>query len=205
MPLLPGRGRSLYQQVSFPYPYTNVSAFIPGDYYWLVPGILLAPTFVVLMACIHNYAPSQRKVFSQVALSFAVLYTAVIMINYFLQFTVVIPSLQSGQTAGLSLFTQYNPHGIFIVLEALGYLILSTALIFAAPVFSGGRPQGIVRWLFVSGFVVTVLSFVGLPLMGYDIVAFEVTVLLTNWIVLIVSGALLAVVFRRAAKVAPVN
>ncbi len=185
-----------------PYPYTNVTAFIPGDYYWLLPGILLAPIFVILMACIHIYASDDRKVFSQIGLSFAVLYSAVIMINYFLQFTVVIPSLQSGETAGLSLFTQYNPHGIFIVLEALGYLVMSIALLFAAPVFSGGRLQGMIRWLFVASFVIAVAAFVGLPLMGFDIVAFEVTVLLTNWMVLIVSGGLLAVVFRRAATTA---
>src|SRR5512135_949508 len=38
------------------YPYTAVAQFIPGDYFWLIPGILLAPLFVVLFACIHAFA-----------------------------------------------------------------------------------------------------------------------------------------------------
>jgi hypothetical protein len=181
-----------------PYPYTNVTAFVPGDYIWLYPGFLLAPLFVVLMTCIHQYASDDRKVFGQIGFSFALIYAAVITINYFIQFTVVEPSLLAGETAGLSLYTQYNPHGVFIVLEALAYLMMSTSLLFASAVFSGGRLEGAVRWLFVAGFVVAVVSFVGLPLLGYDIVAFEVTVLLTNWIVLIASGALLGVMFKRA-------
>ncbi len=180
-----------------PYPYTSVAQFVPGDYVWLYPGFLLAPLFVVLMACVHDYARDERKVFSQVGLSFAVLYAAVIMINYFLQFTVVIPSLQSGETAGLGLLTQYNPHGVFIVLEALGYLMMSASLVFAAVVFSGGRLRRMIRWLFVASFVVALVSFVGLQMLGYDIVAFEVTILLVNWIVLMVSGTMLSVLFRR--------
>ena len=183
-----------------PYPYTDVAAFIPQDYVWLYPGILLAPVFVVLMACIHAYAPHGKKVFSRTGLSFAVLYAAVILMDYFIQLTVVVPSLRSGETAGLSLLTQYNPHGIFITFEALGYLMMSTALLFVAPVFAGGRIELVIRWLFVVGFVLTLLAFVTLPLAGYDIVAFEVTVLTIDWAVLIVSGALLSFVFRRAGR-----
>ena len=37
-------------------------------------------------------------------------------------------------------------------------------------------------------------------LSGYDIIAFEVTILTINWIVLIVSGALLNIIFKRAGS-----
>ena len=43
-----------------------------------------------------------------------------------------------------------------------------------------------------------VAAFAGLALARRDLVAFEVTVLMITWIVLIPSGALLGVVFRRA-------
>jgi hypothetical protein len=43
-------------------------------------------------------------------------------------------------------------------------------------------------------------SYVGLSLLRYDIVAFEVTILTINWVVLIVSGALLSVLFKRAGR-----
>src|SRR5512141_2377309 len=60
-----------------PAPYTDVAQFIPGDYWWLVPGILLAPIFVVLMASIHANASEPMRIFSRVALGFAVAYAVV--------------------------------------------------------------------------------------------------------------------------------
>lgn len=185
---------------TIPYPYTNVAAFIPNDYLWLYPGILLALIFVVLMVCIHYYAPNDKKIFSQIALSFASFYATVIIIDYFIQFTIVIPSILSGETAGLSLFTQYNPHGIFIAFEGLGYFMMSVAFLFAAAVFAGGRLERAIRWLFVASFILAIVSFTVLSLLRYDIVAFEVTILTINWTVLIISGILLSVLFRRAGQ-----
>ena len=114
----------------------------------------------------------------------------------------MIPSLQAGETEGLSLFTQYNPHGLFIAGEAFGYLAMSLALLFAAPVFAGGRIERAIRWLFIGGFVLAVAAFIGFWIVGRDLIAFEVSVLSINWIVLIASGVLLALVFRRAARLA---
>ena len=183
-----------------PYPYTNVAAFIPHDYLWLYPGILLALIFIVLVVCIHSYAPSDRKIFSHIALSFAVIYATIILIDYFIQFTVVIPSILTGETAGLTLFTQYNPHGFFIALETLGYSMMSGAFLFVAAVFAGGKLERALRWIFIAGFVAAVLFFTALSLLHYDLIAFEVTIITINSIVLIVSGVLLSIVFRRAAR-----
>lgn len=183
-----------------PSPYVDVARFIPGDYLWLIPGILLAPIFVVLMACIHAYAAETRKTLSRIALSFAVSYAAVILVNYFVQLTVVVPSLESGETQGLSVFTQYNPHGFFIALEVLAYLMMSAAFSAAAPVFRGGKAQGTIRWLFALDFPLAVAAFAGFWLLGHDLIALEVTVLMINWLVLIIGGTLLAVVFRERGE-----
>jgi hypothetical protein len=183
-----------------PYPFTDVASFIPGDYWWLYPGFMLALAFVVLMACIHYYAPEGRRLFSQIGLAFAIVYATVITLDYFLQITVVQPGILSGETAGLSLFTQYNPHGIFIALEALGYFMMSVAFLFVAGVFARGRLERALRWLFVGSFILVAGSFFALPLLGYDLVAFEVTVLSINWIVLIVSGVLLSILFRQGVR-----
>ena len=183
------------------YPYVDVARFIPGDYLWLVPGILLVPVFVVLTACIHAYASEPRKIYSRIALSFALVYAVVILTDYFVQFAVVVPSLQAGETDGLTLLTQYNPHGLFIALESLGYFAMSVAFLFAAPVFGGGRVERAIRGLFVLGFALAVAAFVWLGMLGHDFVAFEVIVLTINWSVLIASGVLLCVLFRRRASV----
>lgn len=99
----PARSGPFCGSACVPSPYVDVVRFIPGDYLWLVPGIMLAPIFVVLMACVHSYAAETKKTFSRIALCFAVGYAVVIVVNYFVQFTVVVPSLQSGETQGLSL------------------------------------------------------------------------------------------------------
>ena len=184
---------------SIPHPYV-ASSINPIDYTWLYPAFLLAPTFVVLMACVHYYAADDRKVFSQVGLSFALVYAAVITMDYFIQWTVILPSILSRETEGLSLFTQYNPHGLFVALESLGYLMMNVAFLFAAAVFAGGRLERALRWLFVTSFVLAVGSFGGLSLLRYDIVIFEVIIITINCILLIVSGALLSLLFKRAGN-----
>ena len=182
------------------YPYVDVAQFIPGDFIWMVAGLLLAPIFVVLMACIHAATPEPRNLYSRIALSFAVAYAVIISVDYFVQLTVVVPSLQAGETEGLSLFTQYDPNGLFIALESLGYLTMTIAFLFASAVFSSGRVERAIRWLFVLGFGLAVATFVGLAVVGHDLVAFEVTVLTICWFVLIVSGVLIGVVFKRARR-----
>ena len=66
--------------------------------------------------------------------------------------------------------------------------------------FAGGRAERAIRALFVLSFVLAVPAFVGLALVGHDLVAFEVTGLTITWIVLIASGVLLAVVFGRPRR-----
>ena len=114
-------------------------------------------------------------------------YGVVIGVDYFAQFAVVIPSLQAGENKGLSLFTQYNPHGLFIAGEVYGYVAMSLALLFAAAVFAGGRIERAIRRVFVAGFVLAVLAFIAFWIVGGDLIAFEVSLLSINWIVLIAS------------------
>lgn len=165
--------------------------------------MLLTPLFVVLMACIYHYASDDQKLFSSIGLSFAVLAAAMITIDYFVQLTVVQASLLRGETDGLSLISQYNPHGIFIALEALGYLLMSVAFVFAAAVFTGNDwVERALRWLLIAGFVFAVGSLIVLSLRyGNDLeYRFEVAIILIDWLVLVVSGILLSVVFKRIGQ-----
>jgi hypothetical protein len=53
---------------------------------------------------------------------FAIISCTFLVGDYFIQISVKQPSLLKGETDGISLLTQYNPHGIFIVLEEVSYL-----------------------------------------------------------------------------------
>ena len=115
-----------------------------------IPDILLAPTVVILMACIHSGAPEKKKIFSLIGLAFASIYAAIIPINYYLQLFVVRLNLQSGTLGGLDLLAQPNFHSIFFALETLGYAFLSLATLSVSQVFRGGKPERWIRSLFIA-------------------------------------------------------
>jgi hypothetical protein len=186
------------------YPYTDVAAFVPIEYIWMIPATLLALLLVVLVMCIHHCATADRRVYSQIALSFAVISAATHAINYFIQLAVVQPSLLRGEVEGLALFSQYNPHGIFIALEDLGYFLMGLTFLFIAFVFvdRGWVDRGI-RFVLLTGSVLAVGGLVLFAIIyGSDLeYRYEVLSLTADWIVLIVSGALLSAYFRRAGRV----
>lgn len=170
------------------------------DYTLFIPAFLLAPVFVVLMASIHYYAAVDKKIYSLIGLAFAVIYATIITTDYFVLWTVVLPSTLMGETAGLSLFSLYNPHGIFVSLESIAYMMMSLALLFIAPVFQGGRIERALKWIFIGGFVLGIGALVGVLLMKYDIVMYEIAIITIYCPVLIISGILLSIIFKRAGK-----
>jgi hypothetical protein len=185
------------------YPYTNAAAFVPRDYLWMYPAALLSVTFVVLVTCVHRHATDDLKSFSLIAMCFAALGAALILSDYVIEIAVVQPSLLDGQVSGLSLFSQYNPHGIFIALEDGGYSLVGLAFLFSG--LSLGRLtrlERIVRRLLVISGVAVIGVLVTLAVIfGKDLeYRFEVIALSIDWIVLVVAGVLLGVVFKRLMR-----
>jgi hypothetical protein len=183
----------------FQYPYTDIISRFPRDYFWMYPALILLAVYGALMACIHHCAPKEKKGFSLVGLFFALMSATILISDYFIQLSVIQPSLLNGETDGIALLTQFNPHGIFIALEDLGYLAMSLAFLFMAPVFSGSRLEKSVRWIFIAAFVLTMASFIGYSIF-YGVnreYRFEVTAISINWLTLIASGILLGFIFKR--------
>jgi drug/metabolite transporter (DMT)-like permease len=170
------------------------------DYALFIPGFLMAPVFVVLMACVHYYASLDKKIFSLIGLGFALIYATIITADYFILWTVTLPSIIRAETADLSLLSMYNSHGIFVSLESLAYLVMSLALLFVAPVFEGGKIERTLRWIFIIGFILAIGSLVGVYLMNYDIVIFEIAIIGIYCPLLVISGVLIGIIFRRAGK-----
>jgi hypothetical protein len=166
------------------YPFTDIVSRFPRDYVWMYPAILLTLIYVVLMACIHHYAPKEKKIFGQIGLSFALISATVLIVDYFIQVSVIQPSLVKGETDGIAILTQYNPHGIFIALEDIGYLMMGAAFLCIAPVFSGtNRLESVVRWIFIISFVLTIVSLIVLSIL-YGInreYRFEVAAITIKW------------------------
>jgi hypothetical protein len=182
------------------YPFTDIIARFPGDYIWMYSALLMLTVFLVFIVCIHQYAPDNKKIFALAGLSFSIASAFVLMSDYFVQISVVQPSLVNGETEGIAILTQYNPHGIFIALEEIGYIMMSIAFISLVPVYSGSdRLNCAIRWVFIISFVLIIISFILISL-KYGIkreYRFEVAAITINYMTLIVSGILMSRLFRR--------
>lgn len=186
-----------------PYPFSEdiIVEQWPGDYLWMPPAMLLMVVFVGVLAALHEQSGSDQQIYSLIALCMGIPATTILVINYYIQFTVMQINLEKDQLDGWALFTQYNPNGIFIALEELGYILMSLALLSVAPVFRGsGGVVKTLRVLLTLQFVVMVLSLLVISVTfgreRGDI--FEITVITLVWVVLLIAGPLLAIWFRRS-------
>ena len=182
------------------YPYSDIASRFPRDYYWMYSAILLCLVYYILIVSIHYFAPAEKKIFSQISMSFALVSTATLVIDYFAQVSVIQPSLVLRETEGIALLSQFNPHGGFIVLEEIGFFMMSLSMLFMAPAIAGNtKVEKAIRWLFVACFALNVIS-LGLYTVFYGIhreYRFEITTISINWLTLITTGVLLSIVFRR--------
>jgi len=185
----------------FTYPYSDIASRFPRDYYWMYPAMVLNVVYYVLMVAIHYFAPVEKKIFSHIGMSFAFLSMATFVIDYFLQVSVIQPSLVLGETDGIALLSQFNAHAVFIVLEEIAFIMMSLSILFMSPVFVGQtKAEKALRWIFSGDFILTAVSF-ALFTVFYGIFReyrFEVAAFSINWLALVGSGILLSVVFRRA-------
>ena len=185
----------------FTYPYSDIASRFPRDYYWMYPAMVLNVVYYILMVAIHYFAPLEKKIFSHIGMSFAFLSMATFVIDYFLQVSVIQPSLVLGETDGIALLSQFNAHGVFIVLEEIAFIMMSMSMLFMIPIFVGQtKAEKALRWIFIGDFILTAVSF-ALFTVFYGIFReyrFEVAAFAINWLALIASGILLSIVFRRA-------
>lgn len=125
----------------FNYPYHEAVTRFPRDYYWMGLACLLYLAFVVLLTRILDKAPVDRRVPAILALTFGAMSATVLISDYVMQLSVIQSSLLNGETEGIALLSQFNPHGVFIALEELGYVLMALAMAFAAAALEGDRPS----------------------------------------------------------------
>lgn len=186
----------------FEYPFTDIAGRFPRDYYWMYPAMLVMLLYIFLMATIHEYAEEGKKLFSRIGFALSILSAGIIIPDYYMQVTVIQPSLLNGETDGIPLLTQFNPHGVFIALEEAGFILMCLSFICIIPVFNGRGVLKAIRITFLAGFILAVFSFVVIAL-KYGIrreYIFEITIISIVWFELIISSVLLSILFSRLMK-----
>lgn len=185
------------------YPYTDIISRFPRDYYWMIPAILSSFSFLSMMAAVNVTNTPERKHFSLTGLGFAVISTLILSADYFIQLSFIQPSLLAGETEGVAALSQYNPHGIFIILEELGFITMNIALFFLYLVFRGtGKRDTGLRVTLLTGFLLMIISFPAI-LLAFGLnreYRFEVIIISITWTELIIAGFLLAKFFKDKAR-----
>lgn len=111
-------------------------------------SFLLAPAFVAMMTSIHHYAGPEKKVWSQLGLSFAIIYAVMCSLTYYIQLTFVANNyLPVTEEAALPFV--FIPGTPLFAQDMLGYAFMTAATLAAAPAFAGGKLESWIKWLFI--------------------------------------------------------
>lgn len=196
----PRSGPNCLTEECVTYPYTDVAAYLSTDYWWMYPAALLPLALVVALVSLREAVPASRRSALWLATLAAVAASIVLGVAYAVQLMVVQPSLAKGEAEALVLWSQYNPHGLFIALENVGYFFACLGLLAMAWLFpgSGARDKALRWWRRTCG----AIGILGLPVLAmvlrFDMeYHYEVLSLLSAWVGLLVLGPLLMV--RHAA------
>jgi hypothetical protein len=112
----------------------------PQNLFWLfLPSLFLAPAFLVAMISLHFCAEKSFRLWTTIAVAFAILYCADVTIVYFTQLTVVLPAQQPSRINDVFLFDRRT---FLMAIDCLGYFFMSFSSFFAAFAFKK------YRWLF---------------------------------------------------------
>jgi hypothetical protein len=122
----------------------------------LVPVLVLAPVYLVLVSTVHHAAPAEKRIWSLLGLVLSVPYAVLVSFNYLMQLTVV----RQNPALYPWLAMAFRPDSMFGAIELLGYGWQSLALLALIPVFDGCPALktllGLNAALALAGFVVDV-------------------------------------------------
>ena len=119
----------------FNYPWDEISIY----------GFSLCITipFLLEMLALHYTVPLEKKYWSHAALIFTSLYVVFVTANYVVQLATVIPMTLKGNAEEIGILIQ-TPHSLFWDFDALGYILMGLATLFAVPVF---EKTGFQKWV----------------------------------------------------------
>jgi len=102
--------------------------------------------FLIEMLALHHSTSSEKKFWSHAALIFTMMYAVFVIANYVVQLVTVIPATLHGHADEIKILSQ-TPHSLFWDFDAIGYISMGLATLFAIPVFEG---NGFDKWVRIS-------------------------------------------------------
>ena len=182
-----------------PYPYMDTLGQFPRDFIWQLAAILQLMLFIWLFSIFPQAVENSHRHHADTAKTFALAAGIILITNYYLQFSVVPISLRAKELDGLPLLIQYNSHGIFIVLEEIGYILISISFVFLGQCFSGAQRRFVVlKWIlrlpFLAGAILFVIVSFKTGLDRKD--SFEIWIISFDWLALLIASIIIAGIFK---------
>jgi heme/copper-type cytochrome/quinol oxidase subunit 4 len=124
----------------------------------LIYGISLCIVipFLLEMLSFHHLTAKDKQFWTHASLIFTIIYAVFVIGNYVVQLATVIPLKVNGASESIRVLEQ-TPHSMFWNYDAIGYISMGLATLFAIPAL---RKQGFERWVrrsFVAHVLVTPL------------------------------------------------
>ena len=153
--------------------------------------------FLIEMLALHHIAPNEKKFWSHAVLIFTIIYAVFVTANYIVQLATVIPMTLKGASNEISILKQ-TPHSLFWDFDAIGYIFMGLATLFAIPVF---EKQGFQKWIRISflanALVTPLIAFVYF----YPVFSERLLLLALPWTITAPTAMLLlAIMFRKNLK-----
>jgi hypothetical protein len=154
--------------------------------------------FLLEMLALHYITLPEKKFWSHAALIFTALYVAFVTVNYVVQLATVIPMTLQGRSDEVIMLKQ-TPHSLFWDFDAIGYIFMGFATLFAVPVF---EQQGFQKWVRYSFLVHSLVTPLIVFVYFYPNFLEQLLLIAIPWgITAPVSMLLLAIMFKKDSEV----
>ena len=155
----------------------------------------IATPYVITVITVHYLLPPENRIWSHIALAFAIMYAVYVSLNYVVQLATVIPASLQGSLNEIRVLDQ-TPHSLFWDVDALGYICMGISTFFLGFAFTR-QHKWLRGFLFANGLMVPVISVV------YFHPYFSTTLLFLGfpWVITAPGSLLLLAVFFRSEKI----
>ena len=109
-------------------------------------SLCIVVPYVLEMLSLHYLTAKDKQFWTHASLIFSIIYAVFVTANYVVQLATVIPAKLSGTSEAIRILEQ-TPHSLFWDYDAVGYISMGLATLFAVPALS---KVGFERWVRMS-------------------------------------------------------
>ena len=203
---VPGGGICIGSCAAYPFDDPAlVRDFVPVSFYWMYPAIGMLLAQVVFTASLAVPGRAATRLPAILALALTLMGAGLLLGDYAIQLAVVAPSLLRGEGAAVAGLSLFNPHGVFVALEDVGYWTLGLAFLGVAAALGGATTaECVARYAFLAGGVLAVGALpVLIAVLGPDLgYAYEILVITAVDLALLLGASCVALGLARSAGAA---